>query len=104
MYAIIRSGGKQYKVKEGDRLKVETLEADISSSVDFSDVLAVHNGDNLLIGKPLVETAKVTGTVTHHGRGPKIIVFKKRKRKGFKCKNGHRQNYTEVKIESITAG
>ena len=104
MYAVIRSGGKQYKVKQGEKLRLESLEADVDSAVDFPDVLAVHDGENLHVGKPLVDSAKVSGKVLAHGRGRKIIVGKFKRRLGHHKKQGHRQGYTEVVIESISAG
>jgi large subunit ribosomal protein L21 len=104
MFAVIRTGGKQYKVAEGETVRVESLEADVNSAVDFSEVLAVHDGTDLKMGTPLIEAAKVSAKVVRHGRGKKIIVFTKKRRKGQSCKQGHRQNFTEVRIQSISAG
>ena len=91
MYAIIRTGGKQYQVAAGDRLKVEKLEGEVGSTVELQDVLLVVNGDNVSVGRPLVEGAKVSATIVEQGRQKKIIVFKKKRRKGYQVKRGHRQ-------------
>jgi large subunit ribosomal protein L21 len=104
MYAIIRTGGKQYKVAQGECLQVETLPVEVNGTVEFDEVLAVCDGDNVQFGNPVVASAKVTGKVVDQGRGPKIIVFKSKRRGGHRCKKGHRQNYTEVRIESISVG
>ena len=104
MYAVIKSGGKQYKVAKGDKLKVEKLDAEAGKSVDISDVLMVVDGDNVTVGKPLVEGAKVTATVEGHGRGPKVKIVKFRRRKHSRKQMGHRQSYTEISITDIAAG
>ena len=104
MYAIIRSGGKQYKVAEGERLRVASMEAEVDAPIDFDEVLAVGDDQDIEMGRPLVASAKVTGKILSHGRGRKIIVFTKKRRGGHKKKQGHRQDYTEVLIESISAG
>ena len=103
MYAIIRTGGKQYQVAAGDRLKVEKLEGEVGSTVELQDVLLVVNGDNVSVGRPLVEGAKVSATIVEQGRQKKIIVFKKKRRKGYQVKHGHRQFYTALNIDTITA-
>lgn len=103
MYAIIRTGGKQYQVAAGDRLKVEKLEGEVGSTVELQDVLLVVNGDNVSVGRPLVEGAKVSATIVEQGRQKKIIVFKKKRRKGYQVKRGHRQFYTALNINTITA-
>jgi len=103
MYAIIRTGGKQYQVAAGDRLKVEKLEGEVGSTVELQDVLLVVNGDNVSVGRPLVEGAKVSATIVEQGRQKKIIVFKKKRRKGYQVKRGHRQFYTALNIDTITA-
>ena len=103
MYAIIRTGGKQYQVAAGDRLKVEKLEGEVGSTVELQDVLLVVNGDNVSVGRPLVEGAKVSATIVEQGRQKKIIVFKKKNRKGYQVKRGHRQFYTALNIDTITA-
>ena len=103
MYAIIRTGGKQYQVAADDRLKVEKLEGEVGSTVELQDVLLVVNGDNVSVGRPLVEGAKVSATIVEQGRQKKIIVFKKKRRKGYQVKRGHRQFYTALNIDTITA-
>lgn len=99
-YAIIQSGGKQFRVQEGEVVQVPSLVAEVGSSVEF-DVLVSGDGDNVNIGAPVVDGLRVSGTVVEHGRGPKIIVFKKKRRKQYKKTHGHRQNYTAVKIDSL---
>jgi large subunit ribosomal protein L21 len=99
-YAVIRTGGKQYRVTEGDTLRIEKLPGDVGSSITFGEVLLV-GGDSAKIGKPLVSGASVTGTIVAQDRAKKIIVFKMRRRKNYRRKNGHRQWYTEVKITGI---
>ncbi len=103
MYAVIKTGGKQYKVSEGDTLKVESLAAEAGSSIDITDVLMVADGDNIKIGTPFVEGSKVSATVASHGRHKKIKIVKFKRRKHYRKQMGHRQNYTEIKIEKITA-
>lgn len=103
MYAIIRTGGKQYQVAAGDQLKVEKLEGEVGSTVELQDILLVMNGDNVSVGRPLVEGAKVSATIVEQGRQKKIIVFKKKRRKGYQVKRGHRQFYTALNIDTITA-
>ena len=101
-YAIIRTGGKQFKVSPGDIVRIPTLEEkNEGDSVEFTEVLASGDGKAVQIGSPTVDGARVTGTVVKNGRGPKIIVFKFKKRKQYKRKQGHRQNFTAVKIDSI---
>ncbi len=100
MYAIIETGGKQYKVSEGDVLFVEKLDVNEGETVKFDKVLAV-SGDNMVIGTPVVEGASVSATVLENGKGKKVIVFKYKPKKGSKTKQGHRQPYTKVKIEKI---
>lgn len=103
MYAVIVTGGKQYRVKEGQSLKVESLAVEPGQSVDFDNVLMVANGEDVTIGKPNVSGAKVTASVVAHGRGDKIKIVKFRRRKHSRTQMGHRQNYTQVKIEKIQA-
>ncbi len=104
MYAIIRTGGKQYRVAVGDTVKVETLEADAGSEVTLNDVLLVAAEDgSIKAGKPVVEGASVKATVLSHGRSDKVRIFKFRRRKHSMKSGGHRQNYTELKIEAINA-
>ena len=103
MYAIIKTGGKQYLVAAGDKLKVESLNAEVGSQVTLSEVLAVSDGNELKVGAPFVEGASVTATVVSHGRHDKVRIFKMRRRKHSIKSAGHRQNYTELKIETIAA-
>ena len=102
MYAIIETGGKQYKVKEGDVVRIEKLHANDGDKVDFEKVLAIINGDNTKFGAPLVEGAKVAAIVQRQGKDKKIIIFKYKPKKNYRLKQGHRQPFTEVKIEKIT--
>jgi len=104
MYAVIKTGGKQYRVSPGDTLRVETLNAAEGESVDFDEVLMVCNGDDVTIGTPMVSDAKVSGTVIAHGRAKKVKILKFRRRKHHMKRMGHRQNYTEVEITGINAG
>jgi len=104
MYAIIKTGGKQYRVKSGEQVRVESLTADVGAAVSFDEVLAVGEGDAVRVGAPLVSGAKVTATVLAHGRGEKVRIFKMRRRKHFQKTQGHRQNYTEVRIDDIVGG
>ena len=100
MYAIIATGGKQYKVCEGDKVRVEKLDAEVGSQVVFDNVLLI-GGDSVKIGNPCVSGAKVTAEVTAQAKDKKVIVYKYKPKKGFHKKNGHRQFYTEVEIKSI---
>ncbi len=102
MTAIIVTGGKQYRVAEGDVIYIEKLPAEAEETVTFDQVLAVTGDDLQSIGKPLVEGAKVTAKVVKNGRGKKIYVYKMRPKKGYRRKQGHRQPYTKVQIESIS--
>jgi len=104
MYAIIKTGGKQYRVKSGEQVRVESLTADVGAAVSFDEVLAVGEGDAVRVGAPLVSGAKVKATVLAHGRGEKVRIFKMRRRKHFQKTQGHRQNYTEVRIDDIVQG
>lgn len=101
MYAVIRTGGKQARVAPGDSIRVEKLEGTVGDPVELSEVLLVGNEGEPRIGTPLVEGAKVVGTIMAQGRGPKITVFKMKRRKGYRRKRGHRQAYTEVRVEKI---
>ncbi len=103
MYAIIKTGGKQYKVQEGDIIYVEKLGAEAEESVQFSEVLAVSDGKKLTVGKPYVKNYVVKGTVVKNGKGKKITVIKFKAKKNYKRTQGHRQPYTKVQIESIGA-
>ena len=101
-YAVIATGGKQYKVRQGDVLQVEKLTGEVGSEVVFDQVLMVSDGENATVGTPVVEGATVTGHITAQGRGRKVLVFKQKRRKRYRQKNGHRQPYTAVKIDSIS--
>lgn len=101
MYAVIATGGKQYRVTEGQTLKVEKLTADVGASLDMDKVLMVANGDDVKIGKPYLDGSKVTATVKSHGRGEKIRIIKFRRRKHSRKTQGHRQSYTELEITGI---
>jgi large subunit ribosomal protein L21 len=101
MFAVIRTGGKQYRVSAGDRLKVESLAAAVGEQVRLSDVLALGEGSDVRVGTPLVPDASVTATVLAHGRHPKIRIFKMRRRKHFQKHAGHRQDFTELQIDKI---
>ncbi|GAB7386544.1 50S ribosomal protein L21 [Bacillaceae bacterium] len=103
MYAIIETGGKQYKVQEGDELYIEKLHAEPGESVVFDRVLAVAKEDGFIAGNPTVNGATVTAKVEKHGKGRKIIVFKYKAKKNYRRKQGHRQPYTKVVIEKINA-
>ena len=102
MYAIIATGGKQYKVSEGDIIRVEKLGVEAGETFTFDQVLAVNN-DGLKVGAPTVDGATVTATVMGEGKGKKVIVYKYKRKSGYHKKNGHRQQYTQVKIEKINA-
>ncbi len=101
MYAVIETGGKQYKVQEGDIISVEKIDSEEGDKIDFSKVLLVSKEDGLIVGKPYIEGAKVEGSVLEQGKGKKIVVFKYKAKKNYKKKQGHRQPFTKVKIEKI---
>ena len=100
-YAVIETGGKQYRVAEGDRIVVERLAGDVGDAIEFDRVLAVSNGKELSVGTPVVEGASVKAAVVEQRRGPKVVAFKQKRRKGYKRKVGHRQEQTVLKIESV---
>ena len=104
MYAVVKTGGKQYRVSQGDRLKVETLQAEEGSEVNLDQVLMVGSGESVTVGAPMVANASVSAKVVSHGRGAKIRIIKFRRRKHHRKQAGHRQNYTELEITSINAG
>ena len=104
MYAVIKSGGKQYRVEAGAQLRVEALAAKVGEAVSFGEVLLVGSGDAVKVGAPFVSGAEVKATVVKHGRGDKVRIFKLRRRKHFQKTQGHRQNYTEVRIDDIVQG
>ncbi|MEE4241622.1 MAG: 50S ribosomal protein L21 [Desulfopila sp.] len=102
MYAIVRTGGKQYQVAQGDQLRVEKNNGEIGDTVELTDVLMIVDGEKTDIGNPVLETAKVKATIAEQGRAKKIIVFKKKRRKGYRLKQGHRQDYTALTIREIS--
>ena len=104
MYAVIKSGGKQYRVESGAKLRVEALAAEVGASVSFEEVLLVGAGDAVKVGSPLVSGALVKATVLAQGRGEKVKIFKLRRRKHYQKTQGHRQSYTEVRIDDIVQG
>ena len=103
MYAIIESGGKQYKVAEGDVVKVELLPNEVNSAIELDKVIAIENEGQLSIGNPYVAGAKVSATVLEHGKGKKVVVFRYKPKKNIRKKNGHRQPFTALKIKKIMA-
>jgi len=104
MYAVIRTGGKQYRVASGEKLKVELLVAEVGAAVEFDQVLAVGEGEGVKLGAPFVSGAAVKATVVAHGKADKVRIFKLRRRKHYKKSQGHRQQFTEVRIDDIVAG
>ena len=103
MYAIVRTGGKQYQVTAGDTLRVEKLKGEVGDTVELADILMVVDGEAVKIGQPVVDGAKVVAKIAEQGKAKKVVVFKKKKRKGFQVKKGHRQQYTALTIEEISA-
>jgi large subunit ribosomal protein L21 len=103
MYAVVKTGGKQYRVSAGEKLKVEQLPADIGAEIVLDEVLLVADGEALTLGTPLVSGAAVTAKVVSHGRGEKVHIYKMRRRKHYRKSQGHRQNYTEIEIVGITS-
>ncbi|MFT0851471.1 50S ribosomal protein L21 [Achromobacter sp. F4_2707] len=103
MYAVIKTGGKQYRVAPGQKLKIEQIPADIGQEISLDQVLSVGEGEQIKVGTPFVDGAVVKATVLAQGRHPKITVFKMRRRKNYRRTQGHRQNFTEVRIEAISA-
>ena len=101
MYAVIKTGGKQYRVTPGDMLKIETIDAEVGATINFEEVLMIANGDDMTIGAPTIASAKVAALVIEHGRAKKIEIIKFRRRKHHQKRTGHRQNYTEICIQSI---
>ena len=104
MFAIINIAGKQFRVEEGDELKVPHLETAEGEILKFDQVLLTNDGKNVAMGTPILDGASVSATIIGHGRDRKIRIFKKKRRKGYKRNNGHRQNYSLIKIGSITSG
>ena len=101
MYAVIQTGGKQYKVKPGEELRVEKLDGKVGDEVYFDKVLLVSKGDEVTVGRPILENAKVVARITRQARGPKIVVFKYKRRKRYRKKQGHRQDFTGLKVIGI---
>ncbi len=104
MNFVIKTGGKQYRVSEGDKLEIETLDAAPGDNIEFPEVLLLRDGDNVEVGTPLIEGAKVTATVLAHGRGKKVQIVKFKRRKHYRRQMGHRQNFTRVEITGIARG
>lgn len=103
MYAVIRTGGKQYRVSPGDSVDVEKLPHEVGDQIELEEVLLVANGSGVQVGQPLVAGAKVKATVTRQAKGRKVIIFKYRPSKRYRRKKGHRQNYTRLRIDEIVA-
>lgn len=103
MYAVIQTGGKQYKVQSGEELRVEKLDGQVGDEVYFDKVLLVSKGDKVTVGRPVLENAKVVAKITRQGRGSKIVVFKYKRRKRYRRKQGHRQDFTGLRIIGIEA-
>jgi large subunit ribosomal protein L21 len=101
MYAVIKTGGKQYRVAPGEKIRIEQIEADVGATIVLDQVLMVADGEAVKVGNPVVDGAKVSATVVAHGRGPKIRIFKLRRRKHYQKTQGHRQNYTEIRVDAI---
>jgi large subunit ribosomal protein L21 len=104
MYAVIQTGGKQYRVAQGSTLKVEKLDAETGASVELDRVLMVADGDDIKVGAPFLEGGKVTATIKSHGRGKKVTIVKFRRRKHHMKRQGHRQAFTEIEVTGISAG
>ena len=103
MYAVIKTGGKQYRVTEGDTLKVEKLPGTVGESLEFPEVLAIGEGIGVKVGTPTVEGARVVAEIVEQGKDKKVIVFKKKRRKGYRKRQGHRQSFTGIRIKEIKA-
>jgi large subunit ribosomal protein L21 len=103
MYVVFRTGGKQFRAQPGTRIRIPTLEVEAGETVTFDDVLLLSDGEAVRVGQPNVDGASVTAEVVGHGRDKKIIVFKRKRRKGYRRKQGHRQGYTEIRVSEIQA-
>lgn len=101
MYAVIKTGGKQYRVGEGDLLRVEKIKGEVGEVVEFDEILMIANGERVEIGRPILNGSKVVGEIIEQGKAKKVIVFKSKRRKGYSKKQGHRQQYTVLKIKEI---
>ena len=103
MYAVIETGGKQYQVAPGDEVRFEKLSGEVGNTVTFDQVLLTSDGEKFMVGQPYVQNVKVTGRITRQGKNRKVVVFKYKRRKGYRRKQGHRQYFTLVSIENIEA-
>ncbi|NCN89080.1 MAG: 50S ribosomal protein L21 [Gallionella sp.] len=103
MYAVIKTGGKQYRVVEGETLKIETVDGEVGSAIVLDKVLMIGAGEKISVGQPLLEGASVKATIVANGRHKKVTIFKMRRRKHYQKHQGHRQNYTEIRIDGISA-
>ena len=103
MYAVIKTGGKQYRVSEGDLVRIEKISGEIGELIEFEEVLLVARGDQVDIGRPCLKDSKVIGEIVEHGKDKKIVIFKSKRRKGYRKKQGHRQQHTILKIKEIRA-
>ncbi len=103
MYAVIKTGGKQYRVNQGDKLKIEKIVGDVGANVVLDKILTVVDGDNVTIGSPIVRGASVSAIILSHGRHDKVRIFKMRRRKHYRKSQGHRQSFTEIQIDKISA-
>ena len=101
MYAVFRTGGKQFRAEPGKKIRIPTMEVEPGDSVTFDDVLLASDGKEVQVGAPMVDGAKVKAEVVRHGRDKKIIVFKRKRRKGYRRKQGHRQGFTEIRVDEI---
>jgi large subunit ribosomal protein L21 len=101
MYAVFRTGGKQFRAKPGDRVRVPSLEAEPGDAIEFDEVLIASDGDDVSVGAPVVDGARVKAEVLGHGRDRKVIVFKRKRRKGYRLKQGHRQGFTEIRVDDV---
>lgn len=101
MYAVFRTGGKQFRAEPGARIHIPSIDAEAGDEIVFDDVLLASDGESTMVGKPTVEGAKIQAEVLNHGRNKKVIVFKRKRRKGYRKKQGHRQGYTEVQVNEI---
>ncbi len=101
MYAVIKTGGKQFKVSEGETLKIEKLTSEVGKKISINNVLTFVDGEKVIIGTPIVEGASVNATIVSHGRGDKVKIFKMNRRKHYKKSQGHRQSFTEIKVDKI---
>lgn len=104
MYAVIKTGGKQYRVAQGDEVKIERLPGEVGDSVTFDQVLLTSDGDDVKVGQPFVENTKVVGQITRQDKDKKVVITKYKKRKGYRRKNGHRQEFSLIKINDIGLG